>query len=162
MGDNFDHIGWRLTGELFELSQNAAGFAVRTIGADIEKSGPPNTEEEFRLGSRLVELGTVMQARAAKRQSEADQPTISSSEDVRSALSKISSDLPSAHLRELGELICQLASSLTLIKQHHTSPELEYAVSLIRAAIEQVCTASNNLIEAQTQLDQVVTLMSPQ
>jgi hypothetical protein len=56
-----------LTGELVKLSQQISTYVVRALGADIEKAGPPNAEEEFRMGSRLVELGTVMVARAAER-----------------------------------------------------------------------------------------------
>jgi hypothetical protein len=56
-----------LTGELVKLSQQISTYVVRALGADIEKAGPLNAEEEFRMGSRLVELGTVMVARAAER-----------------------------------------------------------------------------------------------
>lgn len=56
-----------LMGELLKLSQETVGFASRTLGADIDQAGPPNIEEEFQLGSRLVELGTVMVARGTER-----------------------------------------------------------------------------------------------
>jgi hypothetical protein len=54
-------------GELLKLSQTVTDFAARTLGVDIEHAGLPNAEEEFQMGSRLVELGTVMQARATER-----------------------------------------------------------------------------------------------
>lgn len=56
-----------LVGELFRLGQQVSSYAVRMMGADIEQAGEPDTEEEFQMGSRLVELGTVMRARAAER-----------------------------------------------------------------------------------------------
>lgn len=66
--------GW-IMGELLKLSQKVVDFAARTLGADIEQAGPSSIEDEFRLGSRLVELGTVIQARATERRSKTNDST---------------------------------------------------------------------------------------
>lgn len=60
-----------LMSELFKLSRDVSSFAVRALGADIERPGPPNTKEEFQLGSRLVELGKMVCRKAEDRKDKA-------------------------------------------------------------------------------------------
>lgn len=53
--------------ELFRLGQEISSFVLRAMGAEAEQMAPISAADEFQLGSRLVELGTILQARAAER-----------------------------------------------------------------------------------------------
>jgi hypothetical protein len=74
VSDELNQTERLLMTELFKLGQQISSFVLRAMGADAEQTEPITTKEEYELGSRLVELGRVMVARAAERRGVTDNP----------------------------------------------------------------------------------------
>lgn len=67
MKDELNSTERLLMGELFQLTQDVASFALRVMGADAQEPEPVTGDDEYRLGSRLVDFGAVLQTRATQR-----------------------------------------------------------------------------------------------
>lgn len=53
-----------LISDLATLTKQITAYVVRALDADAQREEPTSPAEEQRLGSRLVDLGTELQARA--------------------------------------------------------------------------------------------------
>lgn len=62
-----------LIAALSNLNHDIGRYVLRTLDADAGRAEPTSTAAEHELGSRLTEMGTALQMRAARRTAEAAQ-----------------------------------------------------------------------------------------
>jgi hypothetical protein len=65
-----DTESWReelaLTGELATVQKQISAYIIRALNADADREEPTTPAHEHALGTRLVDLGSKLQARASR------------------------------------------------------------------------------------------------